>query len=170
MKRFELSGVDLTDFLWRDAQVNSAWTHFIIGIDRRLRAIEPDVFIEHHGPGRLSGCTWRMLVGADGKGCGEKKCLIWPAGAERWELTLSYRGPLITALSWRSQDESEDETTSVQLVELARELAAELRLTYLDQRELRAFEIPWDDIQGDANLRLDWSDQPNAFNLLFYEY
>jgi hypothetical protein len=33
-----------------------------------------------------------------------------------------------------------------------------------------ALEIPWDELQNNAEMRLDWSEMPNAFNLLFYEY
>ena len=60
--------------------------------------------------------------------------------------------------------------TSAVLVAMAKKLAEDLRLTYLDAHELRALEIPWDELQGDASNRLDYSEMPNAFNLLFYEY
>ncbi len=85
-------------------------------------------------------------------------------------IALSYRGPFITALSWGDLSKPEDSMTSTVLVAMAKKLAEDLRLTYLDAHELRAIEIPWDELQGDASNRLDYSEMPNAFNLLFYEY
>lgn len=53
---------------------------------------------------------------------------------------------------------------------MVKKLAEHLCLTYLDAHELMALEIPWDELQGNAANRLDYSEMPNAFNLLFYEY
>jgi hypothetical protein len=53
---------------------------------------------------------------------------------------------------------------------MAKKLAEDLRLTYLDAHALRALEIPWEELQGNAADRLDYCEMPNAFNLLFYEY
>jgi hypothetical protein len=169
MKQYQLQGVALTDFLWRCTQDMPSWAYFITGIDRRLTAIDPKAKVEHHGPRRVSGCTWGLLV--DATGCGLSQWTDdWPEGTERWEIALSYRGPLITALSWKTYREPEDAVTSPRLVALARDIASQFHLSYLDAHELQNLEIPWDDLQGDANMRLDWSDMPNAFNLLFYEY
>lgn len=114
--------------------------------------------------------TQRVLLGlwvdSLGKGSGS---VGWPPGTEHWRVVLSYCGPLITALSWTAEGQSEDTTTSPRLVALAESIAAELGLTYLDAHELRHCEIPWDEMTEEADLRLDWS-EPNAFNLLFYEY
>jgi hypothetical protein len=169
MKRYQVQGVELTDFLWRCTQDMPSWAYFITGIDRHLTAIEPATKVTHHGPARVSGCSWELLVDASGRGLGGQ-WTNWPVGAERWSVVLSYRGPLMTAISWSAPDGAEDAVTSPRLVALVRQIASEFRLKYLDAHELRAFEIPWDELQGDANLRLDWSDMPNAFNLLFYEY
>jgi hypothetical protein len=163
-----LHDFDLTSFLWRETPP-AAWAYFITGIDRRLTAIDPKAKVEHHGPGRVSGCTWGLLV--DAAGCGLSEWTDdWPEGTEQWEIALSYRGPLITALSWKAYREPEDAVTSPRLVALARDIASQFHLNYLDAHELQNLEIPWDELQGDANMRLDWSDMPNAFNLLFYEY
>jgi hypothetical protein len=164
-----LRDFDLTPHLWREAQHIPEWAYFITGIDRRLIAIDPKARVGHHGPGRVSGCTWDLLVDASGRGLSQWTD-EWPVGTERWEIALSYRGPLITALSWKSYHQSEETVTSAPLVALARQLASDFHLNYLDAHDLRALEIPWDELQGDANMRLDWSEMPNAFNLLFYEY
>jgi len=96
---------------------------------------------------------------------------LWPKGVRRWRIALSYRASLITAVSWSAPEKRDDDATDPELVELAKKIAADLSpLIYMDQHELRALEIPWDELQGDANMRLDWSETPNAFNLLFYEY
>jgi hypothetical protein len=164
-----LRDFDLTPFLWRETEHIPQWAYFITCIDRRLTAIHPEARVGHHGPGRVSGCTWALLVDAAGRGLGEWTD-DWPEGTERWEISLSYRGPLITALSWKAYRQPEDSVTSPRLVALARDIASQFHLNYFDAHELRNLEIPWDELQGDANMRLDWSDMPNAFNLLFYEY
>jgi hypothetical protein len=169
MKPYELQGIDLSAFLWRYDQHIPSWAYFITGIDRRLTAIDHKARVRHHGPGRVSGCTWDLLVDASGRGLSEWTD-EWPAGTERWEIALSYRGPLITALSWRAHLQAADTMTSPRLVALAGSIASQFNLNYLDAHELQGLEIPWDELQGDANMRLDWSEMPNAFNLLFYEY
>jgi hypothetical protein len=167
MSKHLIEDVDISAFLWREAQVTQGWTYFITGIDRRLFAIEPTVRIQHHGPCMPSGCTWNFWVDAAGKGHGDRS---WPAGVERWEVALSYRGPLITALSWSHAGQREDAVTNEKLVSLTKSLATDLGLTYLDAHKLSAYEIAWDELTAEANGRLDYADMPNAFNLLFYEY
>jgi hypothetical protein len=84
-----LRGFDLTSFLWRDSQHIPEWAYFITGIDRRLIAVDRKAQVGHHGPGRVSGCTWALLV--DAAGCGLSEWTDdWPEGTERWEISLSY--------------------------------------------------------------------------------
>lgn len=171
MKNYFLHDVNLAEYLWRDRHIDDLfWARALVGIDRRLRSIEPTVDIEHSGPGHISGCSWTFLVNAQNQGIGNS-FVGWPEGTvARWKVAFSYRGPFITALSWTSPSLPEDAPVSLQLVSLVQEIASSLNLTYLDAHELMACEIPMDELQGDAPLRLDWSDTANAFNLLFYEY
>jgi hypothetical protein len=152
--KIALRGFDLTTFLWRDSQHIPEWAYFITGIDRHLTAVDRKARVGHHGPGRVSGCTWALLV--DAAGCGLSEWTDdWPEGTERWQISLSYRGPLITAVSWKAYREPEDSVTSPRLVALAKDLASQFHLNYFDAHELRALEIPWYELQGDADMRLD---------------
>jgi hypothetical protein len=166
MNKHQIGDVDISTFLWRASQGSAGWTHFIVGIDRRVYAIEPKVRIQHQGPCEYSGCFWDFWVDSHGQGSGS---VGWPPGTEHWRVVLSYRAPLITALSWACEGQSEDTITSPRLVSFAKSIATEVGLIYLDAHELRHCEIPWDEMTEEADLRLDWS-EPNAFNLLFYEY
>jgi hypothetical protein len=169
---FVLDGLDLSQLLWRDAQVHPTWAKYLIHIDRKLRLIEPTSCLLHHPPGRISGCTWNFLVDEKTQGCGLKSGLGWPPNVvAEWRIALSYRASLITAISWSQPDKGEDAVTDPKLVALVKAIANDLSpLVYIDQHRLRAFEVSWEELQGDANMRLDWSETPNAFNLLFYEY
>jgi hypothetical protein len=156
--------------LWKPAHVTGGWATLIERVGAALRDIEPTVRLRHHEPGQISGCTWDFYVDANARGVGARVG-PWPTDAIAWwRVALSFRGGLITALSWSDPDLAEDQITDPKLVRLAEKIAQELRLIYLDAHELMALEIPWEDLQGDASNRLDWSEMPNAFNLLFYEY
>ncbi|XVJ69750.1 MAG: hypothetical protein HEQ39_08905 [Rhizobacter sp.] len=173
MTNYLISNIDLSKVLWLDSKVSQTWAAYLIGIDRKLHAIAASVCFEHHGPGHTSGCTWDLFVDEKGKVCdiASSPGPRWPKGVSRWRIALSYRASLITAISWSDPEKREDDVTDLKLVALAKEIATDLSpLIYMDQHELRALEIPWDELQGDANMRLDWSEMPNAFNLLFYEY
>ncbi len=168
---------DLTDIvtasLWNARQVHPFWAKAIDSIGSVLRELEPSVRISHHGPGEESGCTWQIYVDAAGKGVGARTG-PWPrSAAGAWEVALSYRGPLITALSWSHPDRAEDVVTDARLVRFVTGIAADLGLTYADAHDLRRCVIPWetpDDLPPEVMNRLDWSSEANAFNLLFYEY
>lgn len=166
MKKYQIGNVDITDSLWRESQIHWGWTDSITAIDRRMRAIDPRVRFEHHGPRQPSGCTWELW--ADEL---ENIPKNWgrPGRYELWTVALSYQGPLITGLSWRRKDKTQDVVTSPELVGTCVEMARDLRLTYLDAHELRACEIPRDELNEEASRRLSDSALPNAFNLLFYE-
>lgn len=166
MKKYQI-GNDMSPFLWGKSQVNPEWANFIIEIDRRLHAVDPKSHVGHDGgPDLPSGCTWLLWVDAKGK---STESPGWALGVERWKVALSYRGPLITALSWIREGEPPSDVTNSLLVALCRSLSADLGLTYLDAHELMQCEIPWDELTEEAGGRLDWS-EANAFNLLFYEY
>jgi hypothetical protein len=152
--KFVIGDTDLSEALWRPAQVNRDWAVVLDGVASAIREIEPAVRLEHHGPGQISGCTWDFHVNAEGKGPG-RGTTPWPSSAvNRWRVALSYRGPFLTALSWSDPALPADQVTDPNL----------------DAHELRALEIPWEELRGDAEMRLDWSDVPTGFNLLFYEY
>jgi hypothetical protein len=163
-----IHGVDLTAFLWQPPQVNRWWASAIVEIDRQLRSIDDAAEFDQPGGAHVSGCTWDLWMNQYGDRLTKVERSI--PSPPRWRVALSFRGPLLTALSWSRPNDFEDKVTCEPLVALVKKLATQLRFTYLDAHELRALEIPWDELQGDANLRLDWSDSPNAFNLLFYEY
>ena len=94
----------------------------------------------------------------------------WARGVNLWRVSLSYRGPLISAVSCSGGlSHGEDISTNPKLVALCISMAAELGLSYLDVHELRACVISWDEMTEEACERLDYSDMPNAFSLLFYE-
>ncbi|WP_286747927.1 hypothetical protein, partial [Aquabacterium sp. UBA2148] len=114
--------------------------------------------------------AWHFIVKRDGSRTNHLSEEFVVGEDERWKIALSYRGPFITALSWSDLNHREDQVTSPALVAMVQKIAEDLRLTYLDAHELRALEIPWDELQGNAADRLDYSEMPNAFNLLFYEY
>jgi len=63
-----------------------------------------------------------------------------------------------------------DKITSLTLVAMTKKWVQDSRLIYIDLQAHRALEIPWDELQGNAADRLDYSEMPNAFNLLLYEY
>lgn len=155
--------------LWSTVRTNPAWALLIESVGCALRRIEPSARLWHHGPGQISGCTWNIFVDFEGKGLGSVGN-PWPSDVWRaWCVALSYRGPFITALSWPEQGPA-DELTDPKLVQVVRGIAQSESLTYLDAHELMAWEVSWEELQGDAAMRLDWSDVPTAFNLLFYEY
>lgn len=167
MTRLFIGNVDLSEYIWNDRHVHD---RSLIAIDRAVVALNPKPFLNRGGPGDISGIAWFFLVRADGTRTTHDDASFVAGEDERWEIALSYRGPFITALSWRDIDKREDAVTSPALVAMVKKLADDLRLTYLDAHELRALEIPWDELQGNAADRLDYSEMPNAFNLLFYEY
>ena len=157
--------------IWSPVQVNPSWAVLIERIGDTLRAIEPQTRLRHTGgSGQISGCLWDFYVNSHAQGVGPKR-VPWPANASRaWEVALSYRGPFVTATSWTDESSPPDEITDPKLVQLVEEIARSERLTYLDAHEAQAWTFTWDELQGDASMRLDWSDTPTAFNLLFYEY
>ena len=161
---------DVYEALWRPAQVNREWATAIDGVACALRDVEPTVRLEHRGPGQISGCVWTFFVDEEGRGRGPRLD-GWPVGAAAmWEVAFSYRGPFITALSWHDPKLPADKVTCPKLVRLVQKVARALGLTYLDAHEMGDWEIPWDELQGDAEMRLDYSDTATAFNLLFYEH
>lgn len=167
MTQLRIGETDLSEYLWKDTNVHD---RTLIRIDRAVVALDPKVEIGHGGPGDWSGIQWTFLARRDGSATPRNYASFCLGEDERWRIALSYRGPFITALSWRDPNNFEDKVTSPALVSLVKQLAEKLRLTYLDAHELRALEIPWDELQGNASNRLDYSEMPNAFNLLFYEY
>lgn len=167
MTKLCIGDVDLSEYIWRDTKVHD---RTLMRIDRTVVALDPEVDVGHGGPGDWSGIQWIFLVKRDGTRTDHDDSTFVIGEDERWLIALSYRGPFITALSWRDLNDSEDKVTSPALVTMVEKLAKDLRLTYLDAHELRALEIPWDELQGNASDRLDYSEMPNAFNLLFYEY
>jgi hypothetical protein len=167
MTELSIGDTDLSEYIWNDTHVHDTT---LITIDRAVVALFPKVHLSWGGPGDTSGIQWAFLVKRDGT-CTDHDCSNFVVGEdEKWKIALSYRGPFITALSWRDLNTFEDKITSPALVAMVKKLAEKLRLTYLDAHELRALEIPWDELQGNAADRLDYSEVPNAFNLLFYEY
>ena len=166
MNPHKLAGIDLAPYLWaqRDPDVPS-----LLKIDRVLYAIDPRLKFSEGGPGQVSGCSWMFLTTPEGKPSkrGYEEFVV--GTDERWTSAASYRGPFLTALSQRDLEQREDQTPSPALVQLVKKLAENLRLIYLDAHELRALEIPWEELQNNAEMRLDWSEMPNAFNLLFFE-
>lgn len=167
MTELRIGETDLSEYIWNDTNVHDTT---VIAIDRAAVALYPKVHLSWGGPGDTSGIQWIFLVKRDGAQTEHDDSTFVIGEDEQWQIALSYRGPFITALSWRDPNNFEDKVTSPALVSLVRQLAEKLRLTYLDAHELRALEIPWDQLQGDAWKRLDYSEMPNAFNLLFYEY
>lgn len=167
MSQYVIAGIDLTHWLWEKCSPN---VRSLIKIDRALYAIDQRLKFSEIGPGQISGCTWLLVTTPSGKRSESGYESFQPGIDERWELAASYRGPFLTAISQRDLSKREDRETSPALVELAQQLANELNLVYLDAHELRAMEIPWEDLQGDSANRLDYSEMPSAFNLLFYEY
>jgi hypothetical protein len=164
-----INKASLYEALWQSAQVSPDWATAIDGVACSLREVEPTVRLGHRGPGQISGCVWTLYVDGDGRGRGPRAG-GWPDGAiAMWEVALSYRAPLITALSWSDPRLAADEMTCPRLVGLVQGMARTLGLTYVDAREMGEWEIPWDELKGDAELRLDYSETATAFNLLFYE-
>lgn len=162
-----VGGVDLSGFIWNETNVHDVT---LITIDRAVMALGRDVRLTFGGPGDTSGIAWHFIVNRDGSRTNHGSDEFVVGENERWKIALSYRGPFVTALSWRDLNLQEDPVTSPALIAMVKELAENLRLNYLDAHELRALEIPWDELQGNAASRLDYSEMPNAFNLLFYEY
>lgn len=167
MTRLLVRNVDLSEYIWNGVHVHD---RSLIAIDRAVVALDQKPFLSSGGPGDISGIAWIFLVKGDGTRTTHDDASFVVGEDERWEIALSYRGPFITALSWRDPNDFEDKVTSPALVRLVKQLAEKLRLNYLDAHDLRALEIPWDELQGNAANRLDYSEMPNAFNLLFYEY
>lgn len=167
MMELRIGDTDLSEYLWNDTHVHD---RTLMHIDRTVVALDPEVEVGHGGPGDTSGIQWTFLVRNDGTRTEHDVDSFVIGEDERWQIALSYRGPYITGLSWHDPNSFEDKVTSPALVRLVKQLAEKLRLTYLDAHELMALEIPWDELQGNASNRLDYSEMPNAFNLLFYEY
>ncbi len=167
MTELRIGETDLSEYIWNDTNVHDVT---LISIDRAVMALGRDVRLTFGGPGDTSGIAWHFIVNRDGTRTDHTSEEFVVGEDERWKIALSYRGPFITALSWHDPNNFEDKVTSPALVSLVRQLAEKLHLTYLDAHELRALEIPWDELQGNASNRLDYSEMPNAFNLLFYEY
>jgi hypothetical protein len=167
MKSYKLAGIDLAPYLWAQC---SPFVPELLKIDRVLYAIDPRLKFSEGGPGHVSGCSWLFLTTPEGKPSkrGYEEFVV--GTDERWEVAASYRGPFLTALSWTDIAVSADKITSPALVAMTKKLAQELGLVYFDAHELMALEIPWDELQGNAEMRLDFSEMPSAFNLLFYEY
>lgn len=173
----KIGDVDLAEYIWKDEHVNDLAA---IMIDRAVVALDSEAKFHHGGPGRTSGIFWGFYVTKNGSPSPRNRTNFSIDEDERWEIAMSYRGPYITALSFHGVHRPEDhpglitmvadKITSPSLVAMTKKLAQELRLIYLDAHELRALEIPWEELQGDAANRLDYSEMPNAFNLLFYEY
>lgn len=173
----KIRDIDLSEYIWNDENINDSAA---IMIDRAVVALDPKANFHHGGPGRTSGIFWGFYVTKKGAPTPRDRSNFSIDEDERWEIAMSYRGPYITALSHhgvhRPEDRPDlitlvmDKTTSPSLVAMTKKLAQELRLIYLDAHELMALEIPWHELQGDAADRLDYSEMPNAFNLLFYEY
>ena len=169
MTHLMIGGVDLSPYIWNDTSVQD-WPQAIT-IDRAVIALDPEAGVGHGGPGDWSGIHWTFLARNDGTRTEHNHDSFAIGEDERWRIALSYRGPFITALSWRDLKNCEDKVTSPALVAMVKKLAEKLRLTYLDAHQLRALEIPWDELQNDAEMRLDdYTTLPNAFTLLFYEY
>ena len=166
MKNYLISGIDLSKFLWRGCSTHEP---SLLKIDRAVCAIDSKPHFDRHPPGENSGCSWTFIARKDGTRSDSDDHSFVAGEDERWQIALSYRGPFITALSWSDLDKREDQVTSPALVSMVKKLAEDLRLTYLDAHELMALAIPWDELKGDAVDRLDHSEMPNAFNLLFYE-
>lgn len=162
-----VGGVDLSEYIWNDTNVHDVT---LITIDRAIVALGRDVRLTFGGPGDTSGIAWHFIVNCDGSRTDHSTEEFVAGEDERWEIALSYRGPFITALSWSDLNQRANQVTSPALVFIVKKLAEDLRLTYLDAHKLMALEIPWDELQGNAVDRLDYSELPNAFNLLFYEY
>lgn len=167
MTDLRLGGIDLSEYIWNDTNVHDVT---LLTIDRAIVALGRDVRLNFGGPGDTSGIAWHFIVHRDGTRTDHKTEEFVVGEDERWEIALSYRGPFITALSWRELNQRADQLTSPALASMVKKLAEDLRLTYLDAYELMALKIPWDELQGNASNRLDYSETPNAFNLLFYEY
>lgn len=167
MKKYLVSNIDISEYLWSDRNKHEP---SLLKTDRVVCSLDSNPHFDRHPPAENSGCSWTFLAKRDGTRTAHDDASFVVGEDERWQIALSYRGPFITALSWSDLDKREDQVTSPALVSMVKKLADDLRLTYLDAHELRALEIPWDELQGNAEARLDWSEMPNAFNLLFYEY
>lgn len=171
----KIANVDLAEYIWNDENVNVSAS---ILIDRAVVALDPRAGFHRGGPGHTSGIFWGFYVTKKGAPTPRSRSEFSIEKDEKWEIAMSYRGPYITALSYhgehRPEDRSDqftmisDKTTSPALVTMVKKLAEDLRLTYLDAHELMSLEISWDELQNNAEMRLDYS-EPNAFNLLFYE-
>lgn len=167
MTQLRIGTTDLAEYIWNETHVHDVT---LITIDRAVMALGRDVRLTFGGPGDTSGIAWHFIVKRDGSRTDHGSEEFVVGEDERWEIALSYRGPFITALSWHDLSQPADQVTSPALVCMVKKLAEDLRLTYLDAHELMALEIPWDELEGNASNRLDYSEMPNAFNLLFYEY
>lgn len=167
MTKLHIGATDLSEYIWNDTNVHDVT---LLTIDRAVIALGRDVRLTFGGPGDTSGIAWHFIVKRDGSKADHSSEEFVVGEDERWKVALSYRGPFITALSWPSLSQRADQVTSPALVCMVKKLAEHLCLTYLDAHELMALEIPWDELQGNAANRLDYSEMPNAFNLLFYEY
>ncbi|MGC4396391.1 hypothetical protein [Hydrogenophaga sp. T2] len=177
MKHLRIGDIDLSEYVWQPTHVHD---RTVIRIDRAVMALDPEAEISNGGPGERSGIQWSFLVTKNGQPTPRKLQEFLTGEDEQWQIALSYRGPLITAISFQGERRAgnrpdlihmmADKVTSPALVAMTKKLADDLRLVYLDAGELMALEIPWDELQGNAADRLDYSEMPNAFNLLFYEY
>lgn len=167
MTNFCVGGVDISEYIWNETHVHDTT---LITIDRAAVSMYPKVRLSWGGPCDTSGIQWIFFAKNDGTRTDHDETNFVEGEDEKWEIALSYRGPFITALSWSDLNRSADSVTSPALVAMVKKMAEELRLTYLDAHELMDLEIPWDELQNDAEMRLDWSEMPTAFNLLFYEY
>lgn len=84
---------------------------------------------------------------------------------------MSFRGPLLAVLD-RAYTGEFFETCSVtdgELVAWANNLAAEFNLHLVEAAELLAWQVDAEEMTQEMWCRLDYTDRPSAFQLLFSE-
>jgi hypothetical protein len=174
------------------AAVEAALLHPIIEelVTRVAPAIDQAIRVRFplsHGPhrdalgdprfygGGSSGSHWLIVFNRQGEH------VILPAlkpegegntsGYREWEIALSCRGPILTAseqiqggTAWEFAAEMDPTLAS-----WARALAQQFGLHYVDAAELLAWQVDPATMTEEMQMRMDYTDNPSAFQLLFYE-
>jgi hypothetical protein len=95
-----------------------------------------------------------------------------PRATRKWEIGMSFRGPLFVASEWSINDGRVHEINpqlGVDLLAWAQALASRFGLSYVEGAELMAWQVDAEQMTEEMWGRLDHTDYPNAFQLLFSE-
>jgi hypothetical protein len=128
------------------------------------------------GCGAESGPQWEITFDSMGKHVADprfSKIVQDFTGYRSWEIVASGRAPLLSVVervcqpdSWWSQPLN---PIDPKLYAWARELCQEFDLEYIDAAELMAWKVDPDILTEEMLFRMDYTDDPNAFQLLFHE-